>query len=335
MQEWSDIVKLAVNCKNVVKIALVGKYFKNQLMTNENQIFRDSYASVINALNDAGLHSNCKIEAVFVWAEDLEAASSIKKQAAAMKLLEEAHGIVITACFNVPGFEGMMQACKYGRESKKPLLSICYGMQCAIIEFAQNVCKIKGAWSTKLWDEQNDKCNNQLQPLKPEQKVIIKMFERFGEKSEMRLGRRTTTFITENSKVFNDYGRRDSIQERHRHGYEVNPEFVPRLIAAGLRFVGIGVDEGINDETENFPETSQKMLGIAPNKEMSYLEKVNTLCQYSTATKTAVRMEIMELENHPYFVGIQFHPEFQSRPFSPSPPFLGLIRASLQYSKIL
>uniref|UniRef100_A0A914Z8G2 CTP synthase n=1 Tax=Panagrolaimus superbus TaxID=310955 RepID=A0A914Z8G2_9BILA len=330
MQEWSEAVKLADNYKNTIKIALVGKYFKNPVAINGNQIFRDSYASVINALNDAGLSTKCKVETIFVWAEDLEAVSHLEKQLAAKKLLEEANGIVITAGFNVPGFEGMMEACKYAREKKKPLLSICYGMQCAVIEFAQNVCNIKGAWSTKLWQEQNDKCNNELPPLKPEQKVIIRMFEGGNKFGRLRLGRRTTYFIKKDSASYHLYGKKSSIQERHRHGYEVNPEFVPKLVEAGLLFTGMGVDER-SGNSDNMPESSQILSIIAQDDKINYDQKIQTLCNYSITNNTPVRMEIMELKDHPYYVGVQFHPEFQSRPFEASPPFMGLVLAALQH----
>uniref|UniRef100_A0AC34F814 CTP synthase n=1 Tax=Panagrolaimus sp. ES5 TaxID=591445 RepID=A0AC34F814_9BILA len=331
LHEWSEALKIADNCKNTIKIALVGKYFKNKLAKNGNQIFRDSYSSVINALNDAGLAAKCNVETIFVWAEDLETSSPIEKQLAAKKLLMEANGIVITAGFNVPGFEGMMEACKFARETKIPLLSICYGMQCAVIEFAQNVCNIKGAWSTKLWKEQNDKCNNELPPLKPEQKVIIRMFEGGNERGNMRLGRRTTYFIKKDSQLFPLYYEKPSIQERHRHGYEVNPEFVPKLVEAGLNFTGIGVDEIGSADIENMPEPSQILLAIAQDDTISYTQKIQNLCNYSTSTDTPARMEIMELKDHPYYVGVQFHPEFQSRPSAPSPPFMGLVIASLQH----
>uniref|UniRef100_A0A914P737 CTP synthase n=1 Tax=Panagrolaimus davidi TaxID=227884 RepID=A0A914P737_9BILA len=269
VMHWSNIVKMSDSYKRTVKVAIVGKYLKHELFPKD-QIFRDSYSSVINALNDAGIWY-CKVDINFVWAKDLEVTGEkrcAEKRRAAFKLLEEAHGIVITAGFDIPGFQGMIEACKYAREKKKPLLSICNGMQYAVIEFAQNVCEIKDATSKKLWNAQNK--NNQLPPFKKEQEVIIRMFENFGEKSEMRLGRRTTTFITEDSKVFNDYGKKDSIQQRHRHGYEVNPEFVPRLIAKGLRFVGMGVDERFNGKSESFPESSQKLLNIAQNEKVHY-----------------------------------------------------------------
>ncbi|KAG1714820.1 CTP synthase 1-B [Nymphon striatum] len=152
-------------------------------------------------------------------------------------------------------------------------LGICYGFHCAVIEFARNVLNYKDAHSLEV-----DKCTS-----KP---VIIDMPEHNGEimGGTMRLGKRTTLFQTENSILRLLYGGVGAIQERHRHRYEVNPEYVPEFEAKGMKFCG-------RDEEGK-------------------------------------RMEIMELEGHPYYVGVQFHPEYISRPMKPSPPYLGLILAS-------
>lgn len=101
----------------------------------------------------------------------------------------------------------------------------------------------------------------------------------------MRLGKRTTIFTEEPSIIKQLYGNPKTVDERHRHRYEVNPKYVPQLEEHGLRFVGC-------DDTHQ-------------------------------------RMEIIELRNHPYYIGTQYHPEYLSRPLKPSPPFLGLVLASL------
>jgi len=169
----------------------------------------------------------------------------------------------------------MIAAAKWARENNIPYLGICLGLQIAVIEFARNVCGIKDAHSAEL-------CENAKEP------VIVFMPEisKTHLGGTMRLGLRTTDFQqgTEWSKLRKLYGNADSILERHRHRYEVNPEYVPRLEEGGVRFVG-------KDEA-------------------------------------GVRMEIMELPDHPYFVGTQYHPEYLSRVLEPSPPYLGFLAAS-------
>jgi len=159
-------------------------------------------------------------------------------------------------------------------KNNKPYLGICLGLQCAVIEFCRNVLGWNDAVSTEALTGETT------------HPVVIEMPEHHpGDLGgTMRLGRRKTIFKSP-SILKTLYGNKDFIEERHRHRWEVNPEFVPQIEEAGLKFVG-------HDQN-------------------------------------SVRMEIIELEGHPYFVGVQYHPEYLSRPFRPSPPYLGLILASL------
>lgn len=164
--------------------------------------------------------------------------------------------------FGLRGIEGKIQACKYARENKKPFLGICLGMQCAAIEFARNVCKIEGASSTEFWEEQNsDDASNEH--LTAEQKIVIKMLEHSGGDmgGTMRLGRRATEFLTTDCLLYDLYGKNQSIEERHRHRYEINPAVVTKLTSAGLRFVGMGVDQTKNNG--NISVSSNLLLKIA------------------------------------------------------------------------
>jgi CTP synthase len=156
-----------------------------------------------------------------------------------------------------------------------PYLGVCLGLQVAVIEFARNVLGLEGANSTEFDD-------------KTPHPTVIFMPE--GSKTHMgatmRLGSRQTNLHTEDCHAFRLYGGAKKIHERHRHRYEVNPDMIADLEAAGLRFVG--------KDTE------------------------------------AQRMEIIELADHPYYFGTQYHPEFKSRPNRPSPPFLGLVEAAFK-----
>jgi len=210
-------------------------------------------------------------------------------------------------------------------------------MQCATIEFARSVCNIVGANSTEFDQELNE-----------EQMVVIDMPEHGSHQQAkggtMRLGRRTTVFLTDDSKLRSLYlssntlnEKNNSVDERHRHRYEINPTFVPRLSSDGLLFVGMGVDEfsqevypGIEEERRTRSSAALMRLAHVENTKSTLLQKITELCQRGGdgISKTAVRMEIVELQGHPYFVGVQFHPEYLSKPLKPSAPFLGFILAA-------
>ena len=176
----------------------------------------------------------------------------------------------------------MVAAAQWAREHKIPYLGICLGMQIAVVEFARSVCKIPlpQASSYEFTQQKNPQ---------DEDRVIISMPEHHTGimGGTMRLGLRPTIWQpnTEWSKLRALYGLSNaSINERHRHRYEVNPEYIDKLQSNGLTFIG-------KDET-------------------------------------GVRMEVIELQDHPWFVGVQFHPEYVSRVLHPSKPYLGFIAAS-------
>lgn len=181
--------------------------------------------------------------------------------------------MLVPGGFGYRGIEGKIRACQWARENKKPFLGICLGLQVAVIEFARNVLGLTDANSTEMDSDTKN-------PL------VIDMPEHHTGwmGGTMRLGKRTTVFKGD-SVIRKLYGNPESVDERHRHRYEVNPSYVEQLESKGLKFVG--------QDTE---------------KE---------------------RMEIFELENHPYYVATQYHPEYLSRPLKPSPPFLGFILASV------
>ena len=294
-KKWKEITTSNIHPIGSVKIALVGKYTS----------LHDSYLSVIKSLEHASMECERRLELLWVDASLLEEVAKTESPAEHYKAWHDvtsADGILVPGGFGLRGTEGMIAAARHARENKIPYLGICLGMQVAVIEYARRVCGISKAGS-----EEMDKSA-------PE-RVVIFMPE--GDKNKMggtmRLGLRETHFQigSEWSKLRTLYsnslskrvlinGRAQDgsspplsattdakapiILERHRHRYEVNPDYIERLTAQGLSFVAK------DDRGE--------------------------------------RMEIVELKDHPWFVGVQFHPEYLSRVLEPSKPYLGFVAAS-------
>ncbi|XP_062891603.1 CTP synthase 1-like isoform X1 [Mobula hypostoma] len=266
LNKWRDMADRYDRTLEICSIALVGKYTK----------LSDSYASVIKALEHSALAINQKLEVKYIDSADLEPARQEDdpvKYHEAWQNLCSANGILVPGGFGVRGTEGKILAIAWARKQKKPFLGVCLGMQLAVVEFARNELNWSDANSTEFDP-------NTSYP------VVIDMPEHNpGDMGgTMRLGKRTTMFKDKNSvlrKLYKDF---DSIEERHRHRYEVNPEMKKSFEERGFRFVG----EDVEGE----------------------------------------RMEVIELEDHPYFVGVQYHPEFTSRPMKPSPPYFGLALAA-------
>ncbi|CAG2113837.1 unnamed protein product [Medioppia subpectinata] len=267
MWKWRQLADRHDQMTKEVTIALVGKYTRLQ----------DSYASVIKALQHSALNIHYKLHLTVIEAESLEhqtKATDPVKYYEAWQSLCKAEGVLCPGGFGDRGVEGKILAIEWARINRKPFLGVCLGMQCAVIEFARNVLRWDGANSTEM----NAECAH---------RVVIDMPEHHGGDmgGTMRVGRRTTIFSDKYpSELRQLYGDVASVDERHRHRYEVNPEYVEAFNEAGLRFVGQDTD--------------------------------------------GQRMEVMELADHPYFVGVQYHPEYLSRPLKPSPPYLGLLLAA-------
>ncbi|KPM11660.1 CTP synthase 1-like protein [Sarcoptes scabiei] len=266
LHKWRLLADKHDSLTKQVTIALVGKYTK----------LEDSYASVIKALNHASLAINRRLKIFYIEGSSLE--DSTKKSNSteyyeAWHQVCQSDGIIVPGGFGLRGIEGKILAIEHARTNKKPFLGVCLGFQCAVIEFCRNVLKMSNA----------DSQENSNSP----DSVIIEMPEHNGGNlgGTMRVGSRETKFIHNDCLIYQLYDpEEDTIHERHRHRYEVNPSIADTLHQKGFRFVAV--------------DTTQK------------------------------RMEIMELQDHPYFVGVQFHPEYTSRPLKPSPPYLGLLLAS-------
>ncbi|WP_456466386.1 glutamine hydrolyzing CTP synthase [Methanopyrus sp.] len=256
--DWEEFIERIESAEEEVRIAVVGKYVD----------LPDAYISIREALVHAGAEAGVRVEIDWVDAEELEAGRS-----EAWERLQEADGVLVPGGFGKRGVEGKIEAIRYAREEEVPFLGICLGFQLAVVEYARSEAGMEGAHSTEF----NPDARHPVIDLLPEQRGVE---EKGGT---MRLGAEPVV-LEEGSLIRELYGK-EVVLERHRHRYEVNPEYIHRLEEHGLRFTGRSPDG---------------------------------------------RMEVLELPDHPYFVGTQYHPEFKSRPGQPSPPFLGLVNAAME-----
>ncbi|MDO6384966.1 CTP synthase [Uliginosibacterium sp. 31-12] len=263
---WEKLVYALENPLREVDIAFVGKYVD----------LTESYKSLIEALKHAGLHTESKVNLHYLDSEDIEKNGC--------DVLKKMDAILVPGGFGKRGTEGKIAAIRFARENKIPYLGICLGMQLATIEFARHVAGLEGANSTEF----------EPQGPHPVVALITEWLDREGRvetRSEgsdlggtMRLGSQTCP-IKAGTLAASVYGAK--VTERHRHRYEVNNVYVPKLEAAGLVI-------SARTPTENLPE-------------------------------------IMELpkDQHPWFIGVQFHPEFTSNPRNGHPLFIAYVKAAI------
>ncbi|KAJ3833905.1 CTP synthase N-terminus-domain-containing protein [Lentinula raphanica] len=268
-KRWRKMTSQSERAFDTVNIVLVGKYTD----------LKDSYMSVTKSLEHSAFRVNRKLTVHWVESSDLEPETQESAPARyhdAWRAVVGAGGILVPGGFGNRGIEGMLLAIKYAREQRIPYLGICLGFQLAVIEWSRNVLNIPDATSTEF-----------DQDTKSPAIIFMPEISKTHMGGTMRLGLRPTVFEegTETwSKVRKLYGGAGKIWERHRHRYEVNPDWVENLSASGLPFIG-------KDEKGE-------------------------------------RMQVLELRDHPFFVGLQAHPEFCTRPLNPSPPFLGFVAAA-------
>lgn len=273
LKKWSDISEIAVNATQELKIALVGKY----------TALGDCYASVVKSLEHACYHYLSKPKIKYIDSAHLEET----EDNTAWRDLKSSDCLIVPGGFGIRGIGGKINAIKWARENKIPFLGICLGFQMAVIEYARNVAGIADAYSEEFASETSPK----------DDPLIIEMLEYQDPEKKMggtmRLGLKSTRFVTNSSILRNLYGGAEVIFERHRHRYEINQKYVETLERHGLRFVGRNED--------------------------------------------GTRMEVLELNAnvHPYFVAVQYHPEYLSRPFHPSPPYKGLIEAARESQNVI
>ncbi|MFB6184565.1 MAG: glutamine hydrolyzing CTP synthase [Haloarculaceae archaeon] len=235
-----------------IDVALVGKYG-----------LEDAYISIHEALKHAGLEAGVDVNREWIHSEDLVDGHGGE--------LDGVDAVVVPGGFGARGIDGKIEAVRYARENDVPYLGLCLGFQMAVVEYARNVLGYADAHSAEI----DGDTPHPVIDILPEQYEI----EDMG--GTMRLGAHETNIDT-GTLVHRVYGT-TTCTERHRHRYEVNPEYIDELEDAGLLFSG----------------------------------------------RSNNRMEIVELPDHPYFLGTQFHPEFRSRPGRASPPFVGLVDAVL------
>jgi len=223
LNDWKNVVKAKLLPDKVVNVSFVGKYTE----------LKDSYKSINEALEHAGIKNKAKVNINFVEAENITS-RNIKK------MLKGADAVLVPGGFGSRGIEGMILACKYARENNIPYLGICLGMQVAIIEYSRNILNLKGANSTEF----DKDTKYPVIGLITEWSDISGKREKRNQNSDlggtMRLGGQLCK-LKKKSKTHKMY-KKNEIVERHRHRYEVNPLFKDDMINKGLEVVGTSVD---------------------------------------------------------------------------------------------
>jgi CTP synthase len=214
LSEWQALVSRIERADRPVNIAVVGKYVN----------LPDAYLSVIEALKHGGYHHGARVNIRWVASDELVAGDL-------EQILGSADGILVPGGFGVRGVEGKVDAIRYARERGVPFLGICLGLQCAVIEFARNVCGLPGANSSEF----EPGCEDPVIDLLPEQKDVTDMG------GTMRLGAQPCHLVP-GTRAASAYGDAPVVFERHRHRYEVNPEYHEVLTKGGLLFSGSSPD---------------------------------------------------------------------------------------------
>jgi CTP synthase len=222
LKAWDGFVKTIKTVKKPVKIGLVGKYFGTG-----DFILSDAYISVIEAIKHAAFFHKRKPVIDWINAEEYE------KNPRTVSRLRQYDGIIVPGGFGSRGVEGKIKAIEFCRKNKIPYLGLCYGMQLMVIEFARHVCGLKDAHTTEI----NRETKNPVIDIMPEQKKILED-RNYG--ATMRLGAYPAA-ITIRTQAFNAY-KKHLISERHRHRWEVNPEYIEILEKKGLVFSGKSPD---------------------------------------------------------------------------------------------
>ena len=273
LSSWENIDNRIHHPKSTVQVSIVGKYYG----------FPDAYKSLLEALMHGGIANEVKVDIQWVDAESLETPDVNLSE-----IFKETSGILVPGGFGFRGTPGKIKAIEYARVHRIPFLGICFGLQMAIIEAAQNLLHLKEAQSTEFG------------PTPHPVIALLTEWEKSGELEKrssddnlggtMRLGS-FPCVLQKNSKISEIYNHALEINERHRHRWEVNYSYKPQLESVGIIFSGMSPD------------------GKLP--------------------------EIIERKDHPFFIGVQFHPELKSRPFNPHPLFKAFIQATLLYHATL
>ncbi len=241
LEDWEKLVNTIKNLKNEIRIGIVGKYFGTG-----DCILSDSYISVIEAIKHACYANKVKPNINWVNSEIFE------KKPSKIVSLKNYDGIIVPGGFGKRGVEGKIQAIQFARENKIPYLGLCYGMQLMVVEFARNVLGMKDAHTTEI----DPKTRYPVIDLMPEQKKNIQE-QHYG--ATMRLGS-YSCLIKPKTIAFKAYQKR-KITERHRHRYEVNPEFISKIEKNGLIFSGFSPDKRLMEIAEIASDHHPFMVG--------------------------------------------------------------------------
>ncbi|MBU1102782.1 CTP synthase [Patescibacteria group bacterium] len=218
LKEWNNLVRTVRTAKKTVKIGIVGKYFGTG-----DFVLSDAYISVIEAIKHASFFY--KVRPIIDWIN----AEQFEKDTRTVNKLRQYDGIIVPGGFGSRGVEGKIKAIEFCRKNKIPYLGLCYGMQLMVIEFARHVCGLKDAHTTEI----NRDTKNPVVDIMPEQK---KNLEDKNYGATMRLGAYPAA-LTMRTQAFGAY-KKHLISERHRHRWEVNPEYIELLEKNGLVFSG-------------------------------------------------------------------------------------------------
>ena len=255
---WHNLLSGLRNPKHEISIAVVGKYAEH----------RDAYKSIYESLDHAGIGHGAQIRIARIRSEDVESEGP-------ERLLAGFDGLLVPGGFGERGIEGKLAAIRYAREKGIPFFGICLGLQCAVVEFARNVCGLENAHSTEFE--------------KDTQHPVICLLDDQKTKTDkggtMRLGAQGAK-LSPGSLAAKCYEATE-ISERHRHRYEFNNVYRQQFTAHGLSISGTSPDESL--------------------------------------------VEIVEVPAHPWFVAVQYHPEFKSKPTAAHPLFAGFIGAAVDH----
>ena len=304
---WQKILQATKNKTEKVVIAIVGKYTKHG----------DAYMSLVEALRHGGLDNNIEVEIAWLESENLEATRFPEE------FFESVGGILIPGGFGERGSQGKIDAVHFARTRKIPFLGICFGMQMAVIEYARNVLGLEGAISTEF--SKKSKSNAEA--------VVCMQEEANGDKGgTMRVGAYPCT-IKDKTLAHSIY-QGNEISERHRHRYEINWQYLERLEKKGMLFSGsshLGIKlKGTNGIAKK-EDTEETKNGLFDKNSLSLPTCI------SQGSNHPMLPEIMEISQdlHPWFLGVQFHPELKSRPFAPHPIFCHFVKAASEYGKLV
>ncbi len=275
LARWEDVMDRLTHPEGEVRVAVVGKYTQ----------LEDAYKSIAEALTHGGIANRVRVRADWINAEIFEAEDPAP-------YLESFHAILVPGGFGERGTEGKIKAAQFAREKGVPYLGICLGMQMAVIEASRNLVGLKNAGSEEFDHESGAR---RFTPVVYHLKEWVQGNHTVRRKADdakggtMRLGAYTAV-LKEGSRAAAVYGT-TTIEERHRHRYEVDIQYRDQLEKCGLIFSGMSPD------------------GRLP--------------------------EIVEVKDHPWFIGVQFHPELKSKPFAPHPLFADFVRAAMEQERLV